>query len=209
MPDTPADPVQSLVHAVRESLLALTLEEPSLVEERQAILGSWTNLQPVVPAATPRRLPACRHLDNTIANGLEGPCGPLVAAIEPLLDALQWRYGYPPDSRWPDLAERIAFAPIIGGQGMQNDDHARLGLTLIAPETHYPNHSHPAIETYLVLSGTADWRVEGKPFERQPPGTLILHRSGIGHAMRTAAEPLLALYVWRGDLLTAPIYVDG
>ena len=208
MSPTSPEAVKSLIVAFKKNLLDRKLDDMSLVAERQAIIRSWTNPYPVTPTTPPHRLPACLYLNQTITNGLAGPCRPLVAAIAPLLDALQWRYGYAPDPRWPDLAERIAFAPIIGGQGVLNDDKAHLGLTLIAPETHYPIHSHPAIETYLVLAGIADWRLEGKPFERQPPGALIWHHSGVGHAMRTGAEPLLALYIWRGDLTTAPVYVE-
>ncbi len=126
----------------------------------------------------------------------------------PLLDSLHWTYGYPFDPRWPDLPDRVAFTQIIGGRGFLADDSALLGLTLMAPWTHYPLHSHPAVELYLVIAGSADWRLEGAHFERKPPGALILHRSGIGHAMKTEAEPLLALWVWRGDLGTAPVYVD-
>jgi anti-sigma factor ChrR (cupin superfamily) len=110
--------------------------------------------------------------------------------------------------QWPDLASRVAFAQIVGRRGLADDDSVHLGLTLMAPRTHYPLHAHPAIELYLVLAGAADWRVGGAPFVRQAPGAFVLHVSGIGHAMRTDAEPMLALYFWRGDLETSPVYVD-
>ncbi len=153
-------------------------------------------------------MPVRSHLEAATAAGLTGPAQQLTRAILPLLDSLHWCYGYPFDPRWPDLSRRVAFAQIIGGRGLLNDDGALLGLTLMAPWTHYPLHSHPAIELYLVLAGSADWRLEGERFQRKPPGALILHRGGAGHAMRTGAGPLLALWVWRGDLATAPVYVD-
>lgn len=208
MPHPLADTVQRLVVALRKHLVERDIDDVALSAERQAIVESWTALYPTVPAATPLRLAACRYLDATIAAGRDGPCAALVSEIAGLTEALNWRYGYAPHPDWPGLDDRIAFAPIIGGQGVLNDDKARLGLTLLAPHTHYPLHAHPAIETYLVLAGTAEWRLGGKPFERQAPGALILHESGMGHAMQTDADPMLALYVWRGDLLTAPLYVD-
>ena len=79
---------------------------------------------------------------------------------------------------------------------------------MIAPHTVYPAHSHPAIELYLVVSGTAIWQAGGAPATPQPPGSAILHPSGIPHAMITGAEPLLALFTWRGDLQTAPSYLE-
>jgi mannose-6-phosphate isomerase-like protein (cupin superfamily) len=153
-------------------------------------------------------MPACDFLAAAVGAAAAGPTVRIVAALAPLLDDLRWSYGYPVDPKWPDLGSRVAFAQLVGSRGLTDDDFVNLGLTLMAPRTHYPLHAHPAIEVYLVLSGTAGWRIQGQPFRTQPPGSLLLHRSGIGHAMLTNAEPLLALYVWRGDLATAPIYVE-
>jgi quercetin dioxygenase-like cupin family protein len=81
------------------------------------------------------------------------------------------------------------------------------GFTLIAPHTHYPAHAHPAIELYLVIAGAATWGLGDAPAEIRPPGSVIVHPSGAPHAMTTGAEPLLALFTWRGDLATSPSYV--
>jgi len=35
----------------------------------------------------------------------------------------------------------------------------------------------------------------------------VLHRTNQPHAMRTFAEPLLALYGWRGDIDTPAFYL--
>ena len=48
--------------------------------------------------------------------------------------------------------------------------------------------------------GTAEWQRGDAPWVRRPPGAVILHRSQIGHAMRSLDEPLPALYAWHGDL---------
>lgn len=97
---------------------------------------------------------------------------------------------------------------IVGPNGLSDDSAVHLGLTPLAPHTHYPLHSHPAVELYLVLTGAALWRTSGRPFKRRQPGSAILHPTNIGHAMETADEPLLALYTWRGDLATAPVYAE-
>jgi anti-sigma factor ChrR (cupin superfamily) len=93
-------------------------------------------------------------------------------------------------------------------RGLRDEAVVQLGLTLMAPNTHYPLHKHPAIETYLVLAGTASWRIVGQRFASRPPGSLILHEGNVAHAMETRDEPLLALYSWSGDILTAPSFVD-
>ena len=42
---------------------------------------------------------------------------------------------------------------------------------------------------------------------RIPPGALVLHPSGVVHAMRTHEEPLLAVYTWTGeDVRTPSVY---
>jgi hypothetical protein len=208
MSNVSPDEVHDVIAALKADLSAREISDTSLADERSAILGAWSNTHANPSCPARHELPACRHLEAAIAAGLIGPARQLTRTILPLLDSFHWRYGYPFDPRWPDLSERVAFTQIIGERGLLTDDSALLGLTLIAPWTHYPLHSHPAIELYLVITGSADWRLEGARFARKPPGALILHRSGIGHAVKTEAEPLLALWVWRGDLGIAPVYVD-
>ena len=41
-----------------------------------------------------------------------------------------------------------------------------------------------------------------EPWRREKPGRVIRHDSMVSHAMRALGEPLLAAYVWRGDLAT-------
>jgi len=200
--------VPALLAVLKEDLLRRAIDTVPLRDERDAILHAWPTPRLSSATLAPGRLPACHYLDKAVAAAASGPARRTAEAISPVRDALQWRYDYPLQPRWPDLASRMAFAPIIAAPGLMDADGVHLGLTLMAPHTHYPLHSHPAVELYLVLAGNAAWRVEGRPFAPQPPGALILHQSGIGHAMTTDAEPLLAVYFWRGDLVTAPAYID-
>jgi quercetin dioxygenase-like cupin family protein len=80
-----------------------------------------------------------------------------------------------------------------------------MGVLLLAPGTLYPSHRHPAVEIYCALDGEAEWWREGEGWRRLPPGSLIHHPSGIAHAMRAGALPLIALYLWRGDLATTAV----
>jgi quercetin dioxygenase-like cupin family protein len=76
----------------------------------------------------------------------------------------------------------------------------------MAPDTFYPLHAHPAIELYLVIAGHAQWTTPAS--ERiVPPGEFVLHHANQPHAMRTFAEPLLALYGWRGEIDTPAFYL--
>ncbi len=149
-------------------------------------------------------------LAPAIAAGLTHAAASIAAALAALPGPLPWRYSYPPRPGAPaddtDLAERISFAELIGPRAPLAAPGCRAGFTLMAPETFYPLHAHPAVELYLVISGHAQWSTPDA--ERiVPPGEYVLHRTLQPHAMRTFTEPLLALYGWSGDLDTPAFYL--
>ena len=200
--------IAPMLQALKSILLGSTPDDPEVERELRALLEEWPTPFAVASAPQPRQLPACSVLEEATDAAERGPARGVAVALRPLLSALSWGYGYADHPTWPDLSSRICFAQIIGPRGVMDDRSVHVGLTLMAPLTLYPLHSHPAVETYLVLSGSADWRVERTPFEPRGPGALIFHRSGIGHAMRTGSDAMLALFFWRGDLETAPVYVE-
>ena len=53
-----------------------------------------------------------------------------------------------------------------------------------------------------MLAGTADWQHGHGPWQPRAPGTAIHHPPHLPHAMRTSAEPMLAMYLWWGADLT-------
>jgi quercetin dioxygenase-like cupin family protein len=124
----------------------------------------------------------------------------------PYLEALPWRYSYASRPDAPDIGERMAWAELIGPVAPFHSGKVCLGLTAIGPGLFYPPHYHPAVETYLVVSGTAAWTANGVT-RQHPPGTLILHPANLVHAMRTGDEPLLAAYAWTGEVETLSMYV--
>ena len=145
-------------------------------------------------------------LAPAIAASHNHPAAGIAAALAALPGPLPWRYSYPPRPDAADLADRIAFAELIGPHAPLTAPDCRVGLTLMAAEAFYPLHAHPAIELYLVISGHARWTTPEA--ERiVPPGEFVLHRANQPHAMRTFAEPLLALYGWCGDLDTPAFYL--
>jgi gentisate 1,2-dioxygenase len=101
----------------------------------------------------------------------------------------------------------MGWAELIGTEAPYKSDDFCLGFTLISPYTLYPEHRHPAIELYKVLSGTAEWTLEGATSKRVP-GEVILHPSNKIHKMQTYDQTLLALYTWSGnDVVTLSEYV--
>lgn len=133
---------------------------------------------------------------------------PLLDILAPALPYLPWKYNYEPREDMPDLGQKMAWGEIIGPEAPFVCNSFCLGFTLIAPHSDYPAHFHPATELYYVLSGTAEWTLNGQS-SLKPPGSFILHPSNVVHAMRTDDEPMLALYTWSGpDVVTLSKYTD-
>jgi quercetin dioxygenase-like cupin family protein len=129
----------------------------------------------------------------------------ILAAFLPHLDALPWRYSYAPRADAPDIGARMAWAELVGPIAPFKSRRVCLGLTAIGPGLLYPAHYHPAVETYLVLHGSARWTANGLT-RQHPPGAFILHPANVIHAMKAGAEPLLAAYAWTGDVETLSAY---
>ncbi len=117
---------------------------------------------------------------------------PLAVRVRDALPALVWQQN--PTYRDASFLARYAYCQLVRGA------HMTAGLLALAPDTHYPAHSHPAEEVYHLLSGTSEWQRGDEPWTRRLPGARIEHPSNVPHAMRALSEPLLALYLWRGAI---------
>ncbi len=151
-----------------------------------------TRRVPVSPAP----LPALAYLDEALA---ADQAHSLARAIAEHPGDLPWQE-VDPTLIPPGYVGRHAFCEIVGPEGIALAERVRLGLYLQAPETFYPAHSHDAEEVYRVVSGTALWQAGSGDFRPVAPGGLVHHRPGEAHAMRTTAQPLLALWGWLGDI---------
>jgi mannose-6-phosphate isomerase-like protein (cupin superfamily) len=171
-------------HAIADRLTAIT--------DREATYSPGTGAQ-------------LKHLADTLtaANTHQ-----LAAYLAPLAHNLSWSQGS--EFRMPSgFQGRFAYCEIAGPDGMIPADGFRFGAYLQFPDTWYPIHSHAAEELYFILSGTAECTRDGIGDQPVPPGTLIRHTSHEGHATRTQAEPLLALWAWHGDIDLASYQVEN
>jgi hypothetical protein len=161
-----------------------------------------------VEAGVPFGLPACRFWGAALAGeGNHDLLSDLRYALAALGPWLAWtqnpNYRRTPPSA--DFLDRYGYAVIAGPRqgapALVENAALALGVLLLGPATHYPLHRHPATEIYVPLNRAEWWRGEG-PWREEAPGAVILHSSGVPHATRTGAEPLLAVYLWSGDLET-------
>ena len=147
-----------------------------------------------------------RYLDEALAAPNTHPLATHFAAIAPRVSWVEVSKRLMPAS----FAGRYSYCEIVGHDptSIQASD-IRFGAYLQFPNTWYPLHWHAAEELYLSLSGTAEWTRDGVADHPAPPGTLIRHASNERHATRTGPEPLLALWVWIGDLDFHSYGIDG
>jgi mannose-6-phosphate isomerase-like protein (cupin superfamily) len=132
---------------------------------------------------------------------------PISRHLHAIAGSLAWSQTYMVEDFGPDFLQKYGWTEIIGPRGAIPSARLACGFLLLGPDVEYPDHRHSAEELYIVISGTAAWRRGAEDWREQPPGAVIHHPSGIPHAMRTANEALLALYLWRGgDLQQKSIF---
>jgi quercetin dioxygenase-like cupin family protein len=194
--------------------LAAAQESPAIAAELENILTLLAGVDFTRPDEKHLKAsghPVITQLRQVGAQGSATSTFPATQAIFdaflPHLDALPWRYSYEPRPDAPDIGQRMAWAELVGPIAPFHSHQVCLGLTAIGSGLLYPLHYHPAVETYLVISGTAAWTADGVT-RRHPPSALILHPANIIHAMKAGDEPLLAVYAWTGDVETLSAYVD-
>jgi quercetin dioxygenase-like cupin family protein len=198
--------IDGFLDSVLHHLLAGAAD--AAVDEVVNLRAAWPGRTTSLSAVEARRLPASDHLASALDRAVEGETAEIAHAIAELADSLLWTYSYPRNPQDLDLSSKVAFAQIAGSRGLRTDADIHIGLTLIAPHVVYPAHRHPAVELYLVVAGTALWQSgEGEPALRVP-GSVILHPSNVVRAMTTFDEPLLAVWTWRGDLVSPSVYVN-
>ena len=130
----------------------------------------------------------------------------LLAALWAAKAELIWRKN--PTYIDVEFLHRYAYTELLGPFGLIHHGSVSAGLLYLAPQTFYPPHAHPAEEVYHLISGRSVWQQGGQPSRDCVSGARIHHASGVAHCMRSGEEPLLALYLWRGDLQSPALLVD-
>jgi len=154
------------------------------------------------------RLPVCQYWDGALEAGTRSAAEPLSSALRALGPSLSWTQNpnYRRQPPGPAFLEKYGYAviagPADGPPGLMLDLRLAIGVLLLGPGTHYPLHEHPAVEVYYTLTSEGEWWKGAGPWRREPPATAVYHAPNVPHAMRAASSPLLAVYLWRGDLAT-------
>ena len=143
---------------------------------------------------TPTQKPVCVHMKRALDNGRLQGTATVIRAIESIAGELDWQYGY--DKVPKGLAEKYAYAEVLGPNGPVVCTRLILGLVLFAPRCIYPTHNHKDLtESYYCLSGAMSENDEGV----YAPGSMIFNPPGRSHRITVdAREPCLLAYAWIG-----------
>ena len=143
----------------------------------------------------PARPPVCAYLPAVLAQARRqpGPMGALADAFAAIEPRLEWKARGGAEAHGEDFLKGHANAALVGSEGLEIRSDVWLGVSLLAPHTRYPDHRHPPEEIYVVLS-PGEWRQESKPWHAPGIGGLVYNPPNIIHAMRSAEQPLLALW---------------
>jgi len=156
----------------------------------------------------------CRFWEASLRAASDVPRA-LVAALGTLGPSLSWAQNpnyrrRPPDATFLDnYGYAVIAGPVAGPPALVVEPRLALGVLLLGPGAHYPLHAHPAVEIYYTLTRDGEWWRDDGPWRREPPGALIHHAPNARHATRAGASPLLAIYLWRGDLATHATLTAG
>lgn len=206
-----AHPLADLGHALERRLAAASRRHPDLAGELQGLIDlvRLVGDDAENPYTGPGHFdyPVCWHWPAVLDHA-----DPAVADLAPVLRELgrhlRWHQtgAYRRHPPGPGFLDNYGYAviagPADGAPALLRHDRLALGVLMLGPDTHYPRHHHPAREIYLPLHPAQWWRGDG-PWRPEPPGAVIYHASGESHATRTGNHPLLALYLWVGDLATS------
>lgn len=156
----------------------------------------------------PEPLQCLDHLDRlaALARNAEQPLVDLLARQR---EAFRWGQTYTTADFSQHFIDNYGWMELFGTRGHFDNQMAAGGFLILGPGIEYPDHRHVAEELYVPLAGRAEWRKGEGPFLSRMPGEVIHHLSRVNHAMRTGAEPLLALYLWRGGPLAEKSTVTG
>ncbi len=181
--------IETLLQATRD-LLTVKAADLALTAETIASIQPWKAVEPAV-------LPVHRLL-----NGIPALSGPETRAVTEALVAaapdLAWRQTYSEADGFDErFLQTYGWCDLAGPDGPCKADGIRVMMGYWGQGLTYPDHSHPPEEHYMVLAGSAWFRLDDDPFERRGPAEVFHVPAGAVHSAEMRDEGLLAISIWR------------
>ena len=162
------------------------------------MLAPWRVDTPVKPQA--RSLPMVRFLPNRLERA---------PVLPDLARHLHWQQTYSAEDMGPAFLERYGWTMVVGPDGPCVSDRNLAGFLVLGPAVEYPVHQHAAEEAYVVVSGTALWKIGKADWTPLSPGSVVHNPPWQEHGMRTEAWPLVLAFLWRAGAVEKSTILGG
>ena len=142
------------------------------------------------------RLAVCAPAVEVVLAGLAArkpPLPELASAFVAIEGRLRWYRRKTATPAGEPFYSSHANALLVGPGGLEERSDVEVGVTVMAPHIVYPDHDHPPEEVYIALS-PGEWWNAAMDWTEPGPGGIIYNPPGILHAMRSHAQPFLALW---------------
>ena len=187
--------LRDFLHLTGLGLRARTGAMPAAAPVIDAILTRLERVEPSSSRDAPDRLTIDQWLAPALAEARRagGMAETLANAFARTEPDLAWRRRRGSEMQRDRFADHHANATIVGPGGLEARDDVWVGVSVMAPQTRYPDHAHPPEEVYLSLSD-GEWRQGQEPWHRPGIGGLVHNPPNVLHAMRSGPRPLLAIW---------------
>lgn len=190
-------------HALLEAIQTFVKQspDPDMARFADGVADWGSEWQAVEPVS----LPASGTLATTLPSASD-LTRPLIEAFETHKASRKWEQSYSKADGvvGDDMLSGYGFAEVIGKHGPFVSTRVRSGIGVWGPGIDYPSHRHAAEEIYVILGGSAEFRMDEAPDQdvfRKRAGESVYVTSMRTHAFRTLEEPLSVFYIWQaGDL---------
>ncbi len=170
---------QRIISVARESdqrllygILKFVAEHPHPdVARFKAAMADWGSDWRSVPA---RHLPAADTL-GTAVEFATADTRPLATLFDAEKAMRKWEQSYTKtdDAVGADMLSGYGFAEVVGKLGPFVSNKVRSGIGVWGPGIDYPPHQHTAEEVYILLAGSAEVMLEGRPYEHRQAGDVV------------------------------------
>tara|TARA_B100001765_G_C19436203_1_gene307896 strand:- start:124 stop:774 length:651 start_codon:yes stop_codon:yes gene_type:complete len=130
----------------------------------------------------------------------DGSTARILESLSIMADDLPWEVGYEGAGITDHFRRNFGYATLVGPGALIESDRFSAGVTMFGPDMFYDWHHHPAHEFYLNLTEGSGWGLDFEALSTRAFGEVIVHPGGRPHAMRSFDQPLLAPWLWCGDV---------
>lgn len=144
-------------------------------------------------------LPAIAHLPRAVEFA-GGNTAAIANSINQLAPFLNWQQTSGYEVLGEHYCQNYGFCSIIGPNLLIEHSSLKLGFGIWGPDLHYPLHHHSAEECYHVIGSDMQFRHKSQPWQTFVDGDAIYNKPYEIHELKSADQPMLLLYTWRGEV---------